>query len=163
MSIDASGDLAETLAAFGELDLDRLLRTRGLPDRAPLAQVAEALGSDPDSYARYFLGDPPQEAFWCTAQLPHFQEAVQLWFRDDTVLKLEGAWPELPAERLPATRPATRVLPDGSQEHLWPDHGLAVTTNSSGEVVTSLSVFTPMSEADYLRVLAPFRESRECE
>ena len=55
------------LSAFVARNLDELAALGGLPEGLALDRVAAELGADPDRTARWFLGDPPEEAFWCPA------------------------------------------------------------------------------------------------
>ena len=49
------------LRAFLSRDIGQLSAAGGLPEALPLAAVAAALGADPDTYVRWFLGDPPRK------------------------------------------------------------------------------------------------------
>jgi hypothetical protein len=135
----------------------------------PLGKVAAALGADPETYVRWFLGDPPREAFWCPATIDGY-DRVKIWFRGDVVLKLEGEWPELSPGAAEALGPPdtrldyrldTMVVPRG--EHVWASLGIALKLDSGGNLATGLSGFPPTTVTEYgetLREADDYRESR---
>jgi hypothetical protein len=155
------GQVTRLLDAVVSRDLAALSKLGGLPPELPAARTIEALGGDPEACVRFFLGDPPQEAFW-SPTFPAGFDRVKVWFRAEVVVKLEGEWPVLDPS-------ADRVLgvPDHSfedrHEDLWAAHGIALARDEPGGSFTSLSVFAPTTPAEYGLSLAPFDEEREWE
>jgi hypothetical protein len=154
-------DLDRVLDAFVARDLIALAASSGLPAELPLSTVVEHLHGDRDAYVRFFLGDPPREAFWTPAPVAGFA-AVKIWFRDETVVKLHGEWPQLDV-----TAAAVLGTPDDrldeQQEDVWAGRGIALATDEPGEIVRSLSLFAPTTPATYGQTLASVIEYREWE
>jgi hypothetical protein len=160
--------LSEVLSAYSRRDFGKLRSLGGLPEGLAPAEVAAALGADPEAYVRWFLGDPPEEAFWCPATVDGYDGAVKIWFRDGVVVKLEGEWPELsPAEAEVLGPPEMRldyqldvmVVPGGEQ--VWASLGLALKLNSEGSLAVGLSAFPPTTPSGYREALQTFHEYRE--
>ncbi len=158
----------EVLSAYASRDLGKLASLRGLPEALRLAEVATALGADPDVYVRWFLGDPPQEAFWCHASVDGYDGQVKIWFRDGAVVKLEGEWPDLLPESADVLGPPemsldyqldVMVVPGG--ERVWASLGVALKLNSEGSLAVGLSAFPLTTPDGYRETLQTFYEYRE--
>jgi hypothetical protein len=158
----------QALTAYTGRDLEQLAALGGLPGALPLNQAAAVLGADPDRCRRWFLGDPPQEAFWCAAAVEGYDGQVKIWFRDGQVVKLAGERPQLapdavavlgPPELRLDYRAGVRVIAGG--EHIWPSHGLAVRMNATGDRPLQLTVFVPTTEADYRETVQDYQQYRE--
>jgi len=153
--------LGPVLDAFAARDLSALAANGGLPAELPVSAVVEHLRGDRDAYVRFFLGEPPQEAFWTPAPVAGFA-TVKIWFRNETVVKLHGEWPQLDV-----TAAAVLGAPDDrldeQQEDLWSGHGIALATDEPGDVVASLSLFAPTTPTTYRQTLASVIEYREWE
>ena len=157
------------LGAFVARNLGDLAALGGLPEGQALDRVAAELGADPGRMARWFLGDPPEEAFWCPAVgIDGFDDTIKVWFRDGVVVKLTGEWPELaPADAEPLGPPDLRLdhrtdapTVDGD-EQVWADLGIALTFNRLGSTIVGLSAFVPTTPEEYRVRLADVREYRE--
>jgi hypothetical protein len=157
------------LRAFLARDLAALASLGGLPPGLPLGDVAAVLGADPGAYGRWFLGDPARETFWCPATgVDAFDDTVKIWFRDGTVVKLEGEWPELDPDSAAALGPPelqldhhmdVLLVKDGEQ--VWPGKGIALKLNRSGTRVVGLSTFPPTTADGYREALKDVDEYRE--
>jgi hypothetical protein len=157
------------LRAFLARDLGAVTAAGGLPEGLSLEQVAATLGADPGRTVRWFLGSPPEEAFWCPAVgVDGFDDTVKIWFRRGIVVKLTGEWPDLATATLAPLGPPdleldhrmdTLVVESG--EKVWADRGLGVTLNRSGTMVVELSTFTATTAEEYRRQLAGVSEYRE--
>lgn len=147
------------LDAVVHRDLAALARLGGLPPGLPFAEVVEALGGDPESYVRHFLGDPVQEAFWSPTS-PEGFDGLKVWFRDDVVVKLEGEWPEMgPAADRVLGAPDHRF--DDRHEDLWASIGVALTREEPGGRFTTLAVVAPTTPEEYAASLAAYEDYRE--
>ncbi len=159
--------LESVLRAYVDRNLPQLMSLGGLPQSPPLPEVAAALGADTGVFVRWFLGDPPIETFWCPAMADGF-DRVKIWFRGDTVVKLEGEYPEMePAAVDPIGAPELQVdqpsdiANDPGGERVWAGRGVAVKLSASGAVVLALTVFAPTTPADYRRSIQDDAEYRE--
>lgn len=162
-----SPELAQVLSAYTRRDLSEWVALGGLPQGMSLEQVAAALGADPETYVRWFLGDPPREAFWCPATV-HGYDRVKIWFREGIVLKLEGEWPELAPGAAAALGPPdtrldyrldTMVVPGGEQ--VWPTRGIALKLDSEGNLGVGLTGFSPTTLTEYRETLRDDDDYRE--
>lgn len=162
-----SPELAQVVSAYTRRDLSEWVSLGGLPEGTSLEEAAAALDTDPEIYVRWFLGDPPREAFWCPATVPGY-DRVKIWFREGTVLKLEGEWPELspsaaealgPPETLLDYRLDTMVVPGG--EKAWPTRGVALKLDPEGSLAIGLTGFSPMTLTEYREALKDADDYRE--
>jgi hypothetical protein len=162
-----SPELAQVLSAYTRRDLSLWVSLGGLPEGTSLEQVAAALGADPEIYVRWFLGDPPREAFWCPATV-HGYDRVKIWFREGIVLKLEGEAPDLspsaaevlgPPEARLDYRLDTMVVPGG--ENVWPTRGVALKLDPEGSRTVGLTGFSPTTLTEYRGVLKGDDDYRE--
>jgi hypothetical protein len=162
-----SPELARALSAYTKRDLSEWVSLGALPEGMPLAEVAAALGADPETYVRWFLGDPPREAFWCPATIDGY-DRVKIWFREGVVLKLEGEWPELSPGAGEALGPPemqldysldTMVVPRG--EHVWASLGVALKLDPEGNLAAGLTGFSPTTLTAYGEALRDADEYRE--
>lgn len=157
------------LSAFLGRDLAELASAGALPSGLPLGEVATALDADPEAVGRWFLGDPARETFWCPAvKVDGFDDTIKIWFRDGTVVKLEGEWPELDPEQADRLGPPdlhldhqidVKVVKGG--EHVWATKGIAIKLNPSGKLVVGLSTFPPTTADGYRATLRNVDEYRE--
>jgi hypothetical protein len=159
--------LESVLRAYADRNVPQLVSLGGLPQSPPLSRITAALGADPGVFVRWFLGDPPIETFWCPAMVDGFSR-VKIWFRADTVVKLEGEYPEIePAAADPIGAPELQLdypldiaaAPGG--ERVWASRGLAMKLSMSGTVVVALTVFAPTTPAGYRRSIRDDAEYRE--
>lgn len=162
--------LDAALQAFSGRDLALLT---GLPEETTLEDAATLLGADPQRFGRWFLGEGYHEAFYCPVAVDGYRGRVRIWFRDGTVLKIQGEWPD-PApgqarvladlgepEDVVDYRLDTLVVTGG--ERVYADRGLAVRVAPADDLVQALSVFPATTAAAYREALgeAPdrYRES----
>ena len=148
-------DLAVALRAFAGRDLGALAGLGGLPADAAVDDVLAEWNTDRDDLVRHVLGNPPQEAFWCPVALDGFG-SVQVWFRNETVLRIVGEWPDLSASQAaPLGPPAARldcrldVAVLERSEHVWPDSGVALKLDPDSETVIAIILFAATSLDDY--------------
>jgi hypothetical protein len=160
-----SSDAAGALTAF---ERRSLIGFSGLPPETSVSQAAAALGADPETFGRWFLGDHSDEAFYCPTEVEGYKGPVKIWFRGDRVLKVQGDWPTLatgivkelgePDDRVDYQL-GSHVVAGG--ERVYANRGLAVRLNRTEDLVTGVAIFPATTPGDYRERLREPLEYRE--
>jgi hypothetical protein len=157
-----------TLDSFLRKDLEAL---PGLPSSCTL----DALGARLQLGSvdrRGFLGEETREAVYRGALAAGYDEGVQIWHRDGTVLKLAADLPQLhdvPALLAALGEPEARLdfypstLPKLRERGAWiyGKRGIALFLSGDSKNVIRVEVFSPMPASDYQRELFRTEPPRE--
>lgn len=121
---------------------------------------------------RGFLGQEPREAMYRGAQAAGYDEGIQVWHREGTVLKLVADLPglrDVPALLAALGEPEARLdfypstLPKLRERGVWVygNRGLALFMSGDNQNVIRVEVFPPMPATDYQRELFRTEPPRE--
>lgn len=170
MNMESRLTCEEALILFTNKEFEQW---HGLPSECQISDIFSLFKSITEDASVGKLGSEYIPSFYKVYVLENYNEPIQVWFKDNAILKIEAKYPQLSANQYQAITKALGeptdkldyyfdilMIPNG--EWVYPKRGISLFLNADGTGLVNLSVYHPTSLETYKRnIRKPFYPPRE--